>query len=776
MRLLPQSSGEISRTLMENSEFQQTHLEDWSILTAREDQLSLEPARGDARISVEGGILRLEHPHGALVRLLELPPNRFLRLEVDLVPAGPFELQTGCDRFFMIGLDRLAQAESVADLMLRGIPVSDAEDPILLEQFLASEIEVQRKRPQQQWVRPVDRSGFASASLRFATGDEREAWALVAPASEQAASIRSFVLSDRPDRSSQLLQVDGGADPTAPVKLFGVRYHSALVRPGETLVLKQAIPAGAETISYQLGLDPKAAPGATARWTLEVEVASEQFLELSKGSLTRKERAPAVFQEQADLWPKDLDLPAPEVRFRVEGQAGIYVGQPMVRGPKSEGLPNLLLISIDTLRADHLGCYGYQRPTSPFLDGLAEQSALFLNFRGVAPFTLPAHATLFTGLMPIRHGAVGNFDRLDASQVAYLPQILAEAGFVTAAFTSGGFLSHEFGFFSGFDRYGMVDPIHPDDDDRAGSALGFRMLRKRHDLGAALRWVAAHQQERWFLFLHTFLVHEYEAPEEDLGLFRTVPEGVLDQRPARYLQAEDWVGQQLSAETVEYLRNRYDGTIHYADRALANFFRNLEDQELLNDTVVVITSDHGEEFGDHGGLIHSATLYEEMLRVPLLIRLPKGGSQQVIREAVSQADLTPTLLDLLGLSPLDQVDGHSRASLVRGGPPSAGATPVYAQVDSVVSSRSSLQVGSLKIIRGDLSTVLEQPAPAAWQLFDLEHDPREQKDIADERPDRLEQMKERLRRYEAYLKERAILGNRADVGPELLRQLEELGY
>ncbi|MFH0944327.1 MAG: sulfatase [Planctomycetota bacterium] len=776
VRLLPQSQEEIYRPLLQEAKFEQRHLEDWSILSSREGQVWLDPAGGDPRVSVEGGILRLEDPRGSLVRLLELPPQRFLQVNIDLAPAGPIDLHAGCDRFFMLGAGPLAKDESIEDLVARGLKPPSREDPITLEQFLDYETRFQQKRPRQSWVRPVDRAGFAGASFQLMTGEEREAYALVVPAGEVAARIRSFEILERPDRRKQLLQIDGGLSGATPVKLFGVHYLSALVPPGESLVLKEEIPEGAETLSFHVGLDPRAPPGATARWTVEVETGAGQFQELGRGALTMRKKAPARFEEQTFQWPEEVALAAPQVRFLVEGQAGLFVGQPMVRGPAASERPNLLFVSIDTLRAGHLGCYGYERPTSPFLDSLAKRSALFLNFRSVAPYTLPTHATLLTGLMPVRHGAVRNSDRLDASRVAYLPQVLADSGYVTAAFTSGGFLSLEFGFQGGFDRFGSVDPILPDDADPSGSSAWFRQLRAEHDLGAVSRWIESHRRESWFLFLHTFLVHEYEAPEADLARFRTVPDGVLDEPPAKYLQGDEWVDNMPPGETVEYLRNLYDGTIHFADRSLAELFQRLEGQGLLENTIVVVVGDHGEEFGDHGGLVHSATLYEEMLRVPLLVHLPGGDSRRVIREPVSQADLAPTLLDLLGLPALDQLDGHSRASLVRDGTPSSGTTPVYAQVDSVTSCRSSLQVGSLKIIRGDQSLALERPAPAAWQLFDLESDPLEQEDLAEKQPGRLEEMKEHLRKYEAYLQERAILGSRADIGPELQRRLEELGY
>ncbi|MFH0946368.1 MAG: sulfatase-like hydrolase/transferase, partial [Planctomycetota bacterium] len=300
--------------------------------------------------------------------------------------------------------------------------------------------------------------------------------------------------------------------------------------------------------------------------------------------------------------------------------------------------------------------------------------------------------------------------------------------------------------------------------------------RDAHNLRAVAAWIEDHQEERWFVFLHSYVAHQYQAPEQDLARFRDPRKGLTGGDPVSYLDAEGWLANPPSPSQIEELSDRYDASIHFADRSLAALFARLEQGGLLENTLVVLTSDHGEEFWDHGSLAHSITLYEEMLEVPLIIRLPGGGPARTIAEPVSQADLTPTLLDLLNLPPIEQLDGHSRAGLVRGDSPAGPSTPLYANVASPQSHRSSLQVGTLKIIRGETSPRVKRPAPYEWQLFDLKQDPRELEDLSGRRSDQLLQMQQSLAQYEAYLAERALVGSRAEINPDLLRQLEELGY
>jgi len=767
VRLLPPRESGQAQPLFEWKDFQTGDLADWLILSRDEDGPVLLDAAADERAIVSSGQLQLRHPEGVLVRLIVMPAQRRLQLRVELDPGGEDLTGGNCGRFALVPLDRLSKGQSPAELLGRGKPLAAR-----LERAISEQLE----QPLQRWYSAPDADGLAGAQADFETTGPGELWALAFIADQVPARVGSIRCGHRPDTKTYMVQMDRSPETSATV-LFGVLHPSVFIPAGESVTLQERIPATAEQLSFHLGLDPEAEPGTEVVWTAEVETRSGRFEQAGGGTLTARRRHVRVaFEDFAVPWPEVRGLDRPQVRFRVNGGAGLFLGQPMVRGPARDARPNLLLISLDTLRADHLGCYGYERPTSPFIDQWSRSAAVFLDHRGVAPYTLPTHATMFTGLMPKRHGATWSSDRLDASRTPVLAELLAGAGYVTAAFASGGFLSHDFGFSAGFDRFSMVDPILSVDDALSSASRGIRRERSLHNIDAAAAWIEAHARERWFLFLHSFVIHEYLAPEEDLALFRVASDEVVGADPTKYLKREGWIDDPPPPETIAHLRDRYDATIHFADRMLRRLFERLDASGSLDNTVVVITSDHGEEFFEHGNLMHSTTLYEEMLNVPLIIRLQGGQAGRVIEEPVSQADLTPTLLDLLGLPPLESTDGHSRAGMVRGASGPGPMTPLYAEVNTSQSRRSSLRVGPLKVIHGDTSSAVLRPAPARWQLFDLEQDPGEAHDLTEKFPDRFQQLREDLLRYESFLEARAQKGSRAEISPELLRRLEELGY
>jgi len=405
------------------------------------------------------------------------------------------------------------------------------------------------------------------------------------------------------------------------------------------------------------------------------------------------------------------------VRVEADGEEGVAVvlAQPQMladdgsrRGTPEH--PNVILVSIDTLRADALGSAGGHPQASPTLDALSERFCEFTECVAAAPYTLPSHVTMLSGQQPTIHGVAAPSDGIVPERTPLLAPRLSELGFVTAAFTGGGYLDRRYGFSDGFDRYAQRDEMLVGRDDH-------------------LRWLDAHADQRFFLFLHTYAVHEATRLGEpyvsrfDAGC--EVPELHGPQRFARMLETAD---EELTRPELEHLQRCYAGALRQADDAFALVMRRLEALDLLDSTIVVVTSDHGEELGDHGGFGHGHTLYEELLLVPLLVWLPDGSvGGRDVDAPVGVIDVAPTIYDLLGLPPDERLQGRSLAPLMRGAP--LPPRPLVAEVDAET-RKTALRFDGHKVVRAPLDPQLEIPNRRAWEHYALEADPGERHDLA----------------------------------------------
>jgi arylsulfatase A-like enzyme len=302
---------------------------------------------------------------------------------------------------------------------------------------------------------------------------------------------------------------------------------------------------------------------------------------------------------------------------------------------------HIILISLDALRQDHVSCYGYHRETTLALDALAGEGTLFLNAFAQSPWTLPSHATVLTGLYPSSHKAdipplfTGLVKRLDGSMHT-MAEILSHLGYATAAFTSSVYVSGTYGLDRGFDVF---------EYDRRKEHTAEVIVTKACD------YLARRKEKPFFLFLHFFDIHDYASPEPfDVMYVDPSYDGTLA-REKRYRVGSDGY-YYLSDADLAFLKAKYDGAARYVDMQLERFFQKLKSLGLYDTSFIIVFSDHGEEFWEHKGTGHGFTLYDEQLRIPLIIKVPKkmmqAGGPGTVETNTGLIDILPTLLDYLG--------------------------------------------------------------------------------------------------------------------------------
>lgn len=422
------------------------------------------------------------------------------------------------------------------------------------------------------------------------------------------------------------------------------------------------------------------------------------------------------------------------------------------RTPTEPVPPNILLISIDALRADHLSCYGYDRHTSPVLDGLAARgtrfSKAFVNTHG----TPPSHATLLSSLYQESHrvGMASEFSAVHTIpvRVEMVQEVFAAAGWDTLAVTGGGYMSADFGFSRGFDEY----------IDRARSIdQGAEILleRLRPPIGG---------NRPVFAFLHTYQVHSPYAPPEGFRRLFGEYRGGIEATSDALLEIQASASKVLTREDFEYLEALYDGEIRYTDEVLGEMLASLDAIGFLENAVVVVTADHGEEFGEHGGVLHGGKLFEELLHVPLIISGTGIDRGFVDPALVSLIDVAPTLLSLAGLEIPDEMEGRS----VFGRPES----------ERWEDQRVFAQYGDrLYCVRTPRWKLIQWTANQRARLFDLHRDPGERRDFSGQHPDLAAGL---LAEIEEWRARRPVLDLGAPEDIELsqdkLDELRALGY
>lgn len=540
------------------------------------------------------------------------------------------------------------------------------------------------------------------------------------------------------------------------------------------------LPSGSE-VDFFVDLPDGATLGFDAVRPLAAADAADLVVSVERDGAAARQATVDVRATPAP-WEQSLDAGGPtRIRLRATGAAGapggvvlvaprLQVPRPAVRRcraprPPATATTPVVLYVIDTLRADHLGCYGYDRPTSPHLDAFAADAVRFAYAVAQSPWTRPSMASIMTGLTPPRHNAIGAHGVL--SPMPTLAGVLAARGYETAGFITNSVISAEYGLNQGFGSYVLL-PEEP-----IPGELGGRPRQVMHQPAAALhaaalRWLDERRSTAPpFLYLHASDPHnpylppspfrEALAGDADLGLgLPHVLDGVVKG------------SRELTAEERRQMVALYDADIASVDDAFGRLVADLRARGLYDDALIVVVADHGEGFGEHDHYSHANSLYAELLHVPLLIKFPRRWrAGTVVGATAQQVDILPTILDALGVDPPAVLDGTSLLPALDC--PDAPRPPAYSTLGKP-STIASLLVGRYKLI---YSIVAERPDPPL-SLYDIAADPRETHDLADDQPVRAGALFARLPAF----RDAVAVGAEQTLVPDgaLEERMRALGY
>jgi arylsulfatase A-like enzyme len=406
---------------------------------------------------------------------------------------------------------------------------------------------------------------------------------------------------------------------------------------------------------------------------------------------------------------------------------------------------NLILISMDALRWDRTGISGGKLGLTPNLDAFAEECVVFHEAEAQASWTLPSHMAVFTGRWPSVHGVTNKLRLLSQEQmvptvlspgIETFPDVLVRKGWTAAAFTGGAGVGSAYGYGRGFDAYL---------DDRPFAGMDYSAPR-------ALAWLQKHRDAHFFLFLHGYDSHgQYPLPESEIQSLRAGHAGTLDgsiEENARIREAglatlkspgdSPDLTAMLSEADARFLAALYDRKVRDADTRLGAFLAELRSMDLLGRSVVILLSDHGDEFLEHKGFDHGHSLHEELTHVVFMIRFPDTARRQDIREPVRLFDAFPTVFDALGIDGPAGVDGRSLLPLLRG--EGRLDLPVFSETDY------RLFVHHRMVRRGSRKLILDL-TDGEKLLYDLATDPGERSNVSSSDPRTTYEMEQMLRAW-----------------------------
>src|SRR5580704_927988 len=428
--------------------------------------------------------------------------------------------------------------------------------------------------------------------------------------------------------------------------------------------------------------------------------------------------------------------------------------------------PNIILLSIDSMAARHLGCYGYSRKTSPAMDRLAASGVLFENVIAQTNWTKPSLTSLHTSLYPSVHktdsrGETG--DRTDEqarnranildARFRTIAQEFKAGGYATAGLSNGGYAHSFFGFGRGFDYY--------ENEGGGLKSCSYRMLQ----------WVLKNPGVPFFTWMHAWDIHfPYMDRPPYNSMFTSGLAEILLDAATRYKVNNG--ERKLSASELEFLEGMFDGAIKYVDDLIAAFLRELERLGLSENTILVITADHGEAFQEHGFVEHTECLYGEVLQVPLIMVGPGLEKGRRVKSQVRLIDIMPTLLDLAGLSPQSDIQGVSLLPWIKGS----------MKNDLVAASETERGGGQVAISDGH-HKMIKHKADGHAEIYDLVMDPKEKADIGSSDSELRVKMEGLLSAWERETRYRADkywLDNEGaentEMSAEVVGRLKDLGY
>ncbi len=442
---------------------------------------------------------------------------------------------------------------------------------------------------------------------------------------------------------------------------------------------------------------------------------------------------------------------------------------------RNPGNINIILISIDTLRADHLGCYGYGRNTSPNIDELASDSAVFLNTYSLSPWTLSSHVSMMTSLIEAHHQVSREFEKISPSLVT-LADTLRKSGVYCSAVTGGGYVSYLYGFSKGFNQY-----IQHNEGIRRNSQATWTFKR-------ASNWIDKNKDKNFFLFLHTYQPHTpYSCPQPYNSMFldKDAKWQYIDY--LLHLGGAEGIFNPHSEKEMKNIIDLYDGEIRFTDEELIKpLLQKLKELGIYRKTMLVFTGDHGEEFYDHSGWFHGHSLYNEILKVPLIIKFPKNKfAGRRIENVVRLTDIMPTILNEIDFETDGlKLDGKSLMPVIKGKEKKERVFVAY-KADNVFNShipeKYAINSGRYKLVLNKKMTdkdvsffTTAPPFRGELELYDLYADPLEKNNAAEKMPAVVSQMLEEMELIYAKAEKREVY--KVKIEGEVRKRLRSLGY
>jgi arylsulfatase A-like enzyme/Tfp pilus assembly protein PilF len=396
----------------------------------------------------------------------------------------------------------------------------------------------------------------------------------------------------------------------------------------------------------------------------------------------------------------------------------------------SKDIHHVLLISIDTCRADYLSCYGYHRQTTPNIDKLADHAVLFENVISPVPITLPSHSSMLTGTIPAYHGVHNNSDyKLGESNVT-LAEILTERGYATGAIISAYVLDSQYGLDQGFETYNdrFEQPVK--------NLLYFSERRGVETSRFAVEWLEKHKDKKAFLFLHYFDPHIKYTPPEPFA--------------------------------SEFADNLYAGEIAYTDHCIGQVLEKLKELGLYDSTLIIVTGDHGEMLGEHGEDDHTYFIYQSAIKVPLIFKLPGRTQPQKIKHLVGLIDIMPTVCSLLGIEAPAHVQGKDLSPYFGQNQPSAQNRYLYCE--SLTPTRYG--AAALLGLVTDRWKYIQTTRP---ELYDIVEDAGETKNLLAQQPHRARILQDHLKQILEQTV-RKDTSTKVDLDEQAIKRLQSLGY